>query len=414
MLSMRLSAVAVLALLVCACAPVTAVDWSQLNETSIDAVDPADFLTLTAEQLDTVNPAACAGIREEQLRNTGVSGNSSACAGMPQWCMISLTPTAIPGLQAECLRAIPAARFDISSVAIPALPPSLVAEISPAQFHHITIGSIELLSASQLSHLSLPVCSAMWDVTLNMFEDGTAVQSPPACSGLTAACVEALPPASLDAVHGLCLSHLQPAVLSSLSGNQSRVIPSDALSWLPPSAAAALSASFCAGLSGNALDWMGSANGLRPLVGVTPQCFGAITAQACRESDADWLQLFEAPANATRLSALSADCVRSFGCDVWSSLQTGNLSNVRAALNRDGSAALTARCADPNYGGTGSQNHLDLKLALGLGGGAIIFTAAALSLLYVRKRNRAKQQQQQNVHAHLLAQQSQGAYRTMP
>jgi hypothetical protein len=194
---------------------------------------PAAFLSLTAEEFASLPAAACAGIREDQLRNTGVSGNASACAGMSAWCMVRLTAAAMGGLQVDCLRAIPDARFDVSPDAIQSLPPTLEAHISPAQFHSITLGSIEWMTAAQVAQLSLSVCGAMWESSINSFEDGTVpAQDPPPCSGFTSQCVEALPPTLLDAVHGRCLAHMQPAVLGSLSGNQSRLLPSDSLCWL--------------------------------------------------------------------------------------------------------------------------------------------------------------------------------------
>jgi hypothetical protein len=150
-----------------------------------------------------------------------------------------------------------------------------------------------------------------------------------------------------------------------------------------------------------------------PLLGVTPHCVGAIGSGACADSDANWLQLFEAPGNATRLSALTEECVSSFGCDVWASLQKGTLAHVQAALNREGSDALSARCADPTPGWHPWEDaQRNLQLALGLGGCALLLTLSALVALYLRRRKRSRQQQHQ-MHAHSIAQQSQGVYRTM-
>jgi hypothetical protein len=83
------SALAVAALLVCACALVDAVDWAHLNASRIATVAPAAFLSLSAEefrqkqshfsnsrtepssrQKASLPAAACAGIREDQLRHT--------------------------------------------------------------------------------------------------------------------------------------------------------------------------------------------------------------------------------------------------------------------------------------------------------------------------------------------------------
>jgi hypothetical protein len=405
--------------LLCACSGASAsagsvVDWSSLNATSIASVAAADFLTLTAEQFATIPLGACEGIHEAQLRNIGVSNSSdgggsssNACVGMPAFCMVTLSAAAILGLQASCVRHVPAVRFDISSSAIQSVPPALVAVISAEQFRHITLGSIELLTAAQLAQINLQVCANMNNMRMNMLEDGAvAAQDPPPCSGFTAACVEALPPASLDSVHGSCLSHMQPSVLASLTGNQSRALPVDQLSWLSPGVASALSSSFCAGLTGVALDWMATPRGLRPLSGASQDCLAAFTDDACRHSaSGTWLRLFDTPANATRLTALTAGCVSAFSCHTWATLQFEELYYVRTALNSAGSAVLSSRCADPL---PPSPDRPDWPLIFGLIGGSLLLVVIVMVVVVLRRRKRM----QQHMHTHLLAQQSQAAYRS--
>ncbi len=95
------------------------------------------------------------------------------------------------------------------------------------------------------------------------------------------------------------------------------------------------------------------------------------------------------------------------------STNSHDLSNMRAALNRESSNALSARCANPTPGRhPWEDDQRSLQLPLGLGGCALLLTLTALVALYLRRRKGSRQQQQQ-MHAHISAHQSQGAYRTM-
>jgi len=372
----------------------TAVDWSHLNATSMSQVDPVDFLTLTAAQFRTVPIDACAGIQLAQLRNLGAStANESinACKGMPPYCMVSLSAVAISGLQASCLRSVAPERFDVNSNAIRAFPAALVADVSPAQFQNLGLDSIGYLSATQIAQLPQDVCASMGVFALNQLEDGTrAAQVPPQCSGFTTACVQALSPDALTAIHGSCLKDMGVEALNSMSSAEVTALPADQLSWLPPTLAAGLDARFCGALSGINLDWMGSPRSPMPLLGFTSQCWAAINATACLQTDGNWLQLFESPSNASRLASLSTQCVSSFRCGVWNGLQSEAMSSVRASLDPAGSAALTSRCEwNPPHGPSG-DNHLPRGVWIGLtiGGTIALVVAVAAAIVYAQKRNR--------------------------
>ena len=151
------------------------VDWSSLNATTLSAVDPQEFRSLSADQFSSLHWEACVGLQAAQL--AWLMG--SACSGLPEFCLAQVLPAAVTGLTPSCVSWMPVDEFHFSFgwKAVAALPLPVVQVLTAEQFALMANQpGLSQMAAAQLAEISTDVCARMVVYELQQLE---ASDNPP-------------------------------------------------------------------------------------------------------------------------------------------------------------------------------------------------------------------------------------------